>query len=136
MPSIALVTQAAPGNSSATATIVQDYSALAGGTTSVSNILQVQALPRLFFYVNVTAGGPITLKPEFAVRGDTTQQGPGLFTPAPDFLPLGPETIHAGAGSPPIILDFEMPSVYIRLTTTTDAQSAASTFKIILAASV
>jgi hypothetical protein len=136
MPSIALVTQAAPGNSSATATIVQDYTALAGGTTSTSNILQVQALPRLFFYINVTAGGPITLQPEFAVRGDTTTQGPGLFTPAPNFLPLGPDTIHAGAGSPPLILDFEMPSVYIRLKTLTDANAPASTYTIILAASV
>lgn len=130
MPSIALVTQAAPGNSSATATLDIEFAGIGAGVTTTTVPLQVQALPRLFFYVVSTAGGPYTLEPEFALRGNTNAQG----LPAPDFLPLDSPVIYNGTG--PILLDYEIPAVYIRLKVTTAPAAPASTFRIVLAASV
>ena len=90
MPSLSLVTQAGAPNSSATATQIQEYDAVAQGTTAFSSILQVQALPKLYFWFDVTVGGPITIQPQFAIRGQTiTANAPPFFEPDQQWLNLG-----------------------------------------------
>ena len=134
MPSLSLVTQAGAPNSSATATLVQDFTAVAPGGLQTSQILQTQALPKLYFWFNVTAGGPVTITPQFAVRGETAVNL-GVFEPDPLFLDLGGSVVHPGVGSPPQLLIFEFPAVYIRLQFTFGG-AANGDCKLILAASV
>ena len=129
MPSLALVTQAGAPTSSATATLVEDYTNPGVGQ-QVGAILNVQAMPKLYFWVDVTVGGPVTIQPEFAIRGDTT---PNNFDPDPLFLPLAPAFIHPGAGTGPILQVYEFPAIFIRALST---HPAVATTKIILAASV
>ena len=136
MPSLSLVTQAGAPDSSATATLVQSFNAIGAGTSDSTSILQTQALPKLYFWVDCTVGGPLTLTPQFAIRGNTDITNlVQPFQPDPDWKDLGPPVIHAGAGTGPQLYIYEFPAVWIRLQYTTGG-AGASTFECILAASV
>lgn len=134
MPSLSLVTQSGAPNSSATTTLVEDETALAAGNTFTSQILQVQALPRLYFWFEASAGTSFTIQPQFAIRGDTANNPP-TFTPDPDFLDLVGSSINAGVGAAPTLITVDFPAVWIRVRITNNGNAAGS-FKSILAASV
>ena len=128
MPSLALVTQAGAPTSSATATLVEDY-VNPGIGQQVGAVLNVQAMPKLYFWVDVTVGGPVTIQPEFAIRGNTSNN----LQPDPTWLPLVAPFVHPGAGTGPILQMYQFPAIYIRALST---HPAVATTKIILAASV
>ena len=134
MPSLSLVTQSGAPNSSATATLVQDKTGLAGGGTFTSEILQVQALPKLYFWFQASAGASFTIQPQFSVRGSTTGNPPALVA-TPTFLDLTGSSINAGAAAAPSLLVYEFPAVYIRVQITNNG-AVNGDFKLILGASV
>ena len=134
MPSLSLVTQSGAPNSSATATLVEDKTGLGAGATFTSEILQVQALPKLYYWFQASAGSSFTIQPQFSVRGSTTGNAPTLV-PTPTFLDLTGSSINVGVGAAPSLLVYEFPAVYIRVKITNNGPVNGD-FKIILGASV
>lgn len=100
---------------------------LVGGATLTSEPIQVVGLPRLYLWMRQSVGA---VGASVQVQFSVTAVG-GVLT----WLPLAAPFVVAGAGGPPLLLDYSLPANFLRVRVTSPAAQPTRT-QVYLAASV